>query len=92
MKQYTYTKTRENLRSILNQVCADHEPVRVTRRRGDNVIMISEEDYGSLVETAYLLRSPRNAERLQAAKARNAATAKDLEMVLSELDPFGKRT
>ena len=86
MKQYTYTKTRENLRSILNLVCADHEPVRITRRKGDNVIVISEEDYGAMVETAYLLSSPRNAERLLTAKARSAETAKDLETVLKELD------
>ena len=86
MKQYTYTKTREMLKSIISQVCADHEPVRVTRRRGDNVIVISEEDYGALLETAYLLRSPINAERLLAGKARSAATAKDLETVLKELD------
>ena len=86
MKQYTYTKTRENLRSILNLVCADHEPVRVTRRRGDNVIVISEEDYGALLETAYLLSSPRNAERLLTAKAQGAETAKNLDAVLEELD------
>ncbi len=86
MKQYTYTKTRENLRSILNLVCADHEPVRVTRRRGDNVIVISEEDYDALLETAYLLSSPRNAERLLTAKAQDAATAKNLDAVLEELD------
>ncbi len=55
MKQYTYTKTRENLRSIISQVCADHEPIRITRRKGDNVIVISEEDYGALVETYAVL-------------------------------------
>ena len=86
MKQYTYTKIRENLRSIISQVCADHEPVRVTRRRGDNIIVISEEDYDALLETAYLLSSPRNAERLLTAKAQGAATAKNLDAVLEELD------
>ena len=86
MKQYTYTKTRENLKSIISQVCADHEPIRMTRRKGDNVIVISEEDYGAMVETAYLLSSPRNAERLLTAKAQGAATAKNLDAVLEELD------
>ena len=85
MKQYSYTKSREILSSILTQVCADHEPVRITRRTGDNVIVIAEDDYGSLLETAYLLRSPRNAKRLLAAKARSAATAKDRDTVIKEL-------
>lgn len=85
MKQYSYSKSREILSSILTQVCADHEPVRITRRAGDNVIVISEQDYEGLVETAYLLRSPRNAERLLAAKAQDPAAAKDWDTVLKEL-------
>ena len=85
MKQYSYSKSREILSSILNEVCADHEPVRITRRTGDNVIVMAEDDYGSLLETAYLLRSPKNAERLLAAKARGEHTTKDWDTVIKEL-------
>ena len=42
----------------------DHDPVIITRNRDQAVVMISLEDYESLEETAYLLRSPANARRL----------------------------
>ena len=67
MKTMTYTAARENLASTMQQVCDDHDPVIVTRRRDQAVVMISIEDYASLEETAYLLRSPKNARRLHTA-------------------------
>ncbi len=39
-----------------------------TKKRDKSVVMISLEDYEALEETAYLLRSPKNAERLLAAR------------------------
>lgn len=45
-------------------VCEDHDPVLITRKREQAVVMMSLEDYESLEETAYLLRSPENARRL----------------------------
>jgi antitoxin YefM len=45
-------------------VCVDHDPVIITRNRDQAVVMMSLEDYESLQETAYLLRSPANARRL----------------------------
>ena len=67
MKTLTYTATRENLASTMQTVCDDHEPVVITRRRDQAVVMMSLDDYESLEETAYLLRSPRNARRLREA-------------------------
>lgn len=64
MNAVTYTFVRNNLAKTMDQVCADHAPVIVTRQNQQPVIMLSLEDYESLVETAYLLRSPKNAERL----------------------------
>jgi len=64
MKAITYTAARESLASTMNQVCVDHDPVIITRNRDQAVVMISLEDYESLEETAYLLRSPANARRL----------------------------
>jgi antitoxin YefM len=64
MKAITYTAARENLASTMDRVCADHDPVIITRNRDQAVVMMSLEDYGSLEETAYLLRSPENARRL----------------------------
>jgi len=48
-------------------VCEDHEPVMITKRRDQAVVMMSMEDYASLEETAYLQRSPKNAKRLREA-------------------------
>ena len=67
MKTMTYTAARENLASTMQHVCDDHDPVIVTRRRDQAVVMMSMEDYASLEETAYLLRSPKNARRLREA-------------------------
>lgn len=48
----------------MDRVCDDHDPVIITRNRDQAVVMLSLEDYESLQETAYLLRSPANAKRL----------------------------
>ena len=60
----TYSALRSNLKRALDEVCADHEPLRVERKNGESVIVISEADFRSLEETASLLRSPANARRL----------------------------
>ena len=64
MKAITYTAARENLASTMNAVCEDHDPVIITRKRDQAVVMLSLEDYESLSETAYLFKSPANAKRL----------------------------
>ena len=64
MKAITYTAARESLASTMDSVCADHDPVIITRNRDQAVVMMSLEDYESLQETAYLLRVPANARRL----------------------------
>jgi antitoxin YefM len=64
MKAITYTSARQNLAKTMEAVCKDHAPVIVTRKKNDSVVLISLEDYEALEETAYLLRSPKNARRL----------------------------
>ncbi|HRQ89067.1 MAG TPA: type II toxin-antitoxin system prevent-host-death family antitoxin [Bacteroidia bacterium] len=64
MNAISYTAARENLAATMDRVCADHDPVIVTRKRNQSVVILSLEDYESLQETAYLLRSPANAARL----------------------------
>ncbi len=64
MDAMTYSHARANLAKTMDQVCEDHTPVIVTRKNSRSVVMISLEDYQALEETAYLLRSPRNARRL----------------------------
>ena len=64
MKAISYTAAREKLAATMDAVCEDHDPVVITRNRDQAVVMISLEDYEALQETAYLLRSPANAQRL----------------------------
>lgn len=47
----------------MDQVCEDHSPIVITRKGQSSVVKMSMEDYQALEETAYLLRSPKNAQR-----------------------------
>jgi antitoxin YefM len=60
----TYSKLREELSSFLDRVSDDREVVVVKRRKGKDVALIDAAELSSLLETAHLLRSPRNAQRL----------------------------
>jgi antitoxin YefM len=64
MDAITYTTARANLAETMNRVCEDHEAIIITRNGEQAVVMISLDDYNALEETAYLLRSPKNARRL----------------------------
>ena len=64
MKAISYTAARQNLAKTMDQVCQDHAPIIITRKTNDSVVIMSLEDYASLQETAYLLRSPKNTRRL----------------------------
>lgn len=64
------SEARQRLFPLLEQVNTDHEPVRITSKAGDAVLM-SADDYDSWQETVYLLRSPENARRLMEALARD---------------------
>jgi antitoxin YefM len=64
MNAITYTAARQNLAAMMNQVCDDHDPVIITRKRDQAVVLMSLDDYEALEETAYLLKSPANAKRL----------------------------
>jgi antitoxin YefM len=64
MDAITYSHARGHLAKMMEKVCDDHAPVIITRQHQRSVVMISLEDYQALEETAYLLRSPKNARRL----------------------------
>ena len=64
MDTISYTVARANLAATMNRVCDDHEPLIITRNSEQAVVMMSLEDYKALEETAYLLRSTKNAQRL----------------------------
>ena len=64
MDAITYSAARANLADTMDRVCMDHEPIIITRNGQQAVVMLSLEDYNAMEETAYLLRSPKNAKRL----------------------------
>ena len=66
----TYTQARANLAALCNRVTGDREVVIIRRRGADDVALISATELASLRETAHLLRSPKNAQRLLAALRR----------------------
>jgi antitoxin YefM len=69
----TYTLARANLAKLLDEVTENRETVLIHRRGSEDVALIAASELESLTETAHLLRSPRNAERLFAALARARA-------------------
>ena len=66
LKTMTYSESRARYAETLNSVVEDREEVIVTRAGHDPVVIVALDDYQSLRETAYLLRSPANARRLLA--------------------------
>jgi antitoxin YefM len=60
----TYTHARANLKSLLDEVADNREPVIIRRRDGHDVALVAADELRGLIETAHLLRSPKNAQRL----------------------------
>ncbi|MFD8195009.1 type II toxin-antitoxin system Phd/YefM family antitoxin [Streptomyces wuyuanensis] len=80
------SEARAKLFPLIQQVNDDHEPVEITSK-GGNAVLMSADDYRSWQETVYLLRSPANAARLMAAVAADKATETPvIEKTMEELD------
>lgn len=82
----TYSHARANLASLLTAASEDKEVVLINRRNAEDVALISSSELSSLLETAHLLRSPKNARRLL--NSLNRALS-DTEAVTS-IDEFKK--
>ena len=67
MDTMSYSAFRNKLASTIDKVNDDHQPVLITRQNGKPAILMSVEDFKSYEETAYLMASPKNAERLNRA-------------------------
>ena len=86
--QTTYTQARANLATLLDEAIENREVVIIQRRGTESVALIAMSELSSLMETAYLLRSPRNAERLLTALERaqqRTLVAQSIEQLRSEL-------
>lgn len=64
MEAISYTKARKSLATLMDEVCENHDQVIITRQKQKSVVMMSLDDYNALEETAYLLRTVRNTQRL----------------------------
>ena len=64
MQAVSYSEARHGLKNFMDEACSNHEPILITRRKGESVVLLSLEDYESIMESEYLLSSPANAARL----------------------------
>lgn len=69
MDAITYSHFRSQLSGVLDKVNDDHTPILITRQNGRPAVVMSLEDFQAYEETAYLMASPKNAERLNQAIA-----------------------
>jgi antitoxin YefM len=65
MDAITYSDLRQNLKMYLDKVYQDHDPMIITRKNNENLILISVNEYNSLIETSYLLGNEANARHIQ---------------------------
>lgn len=89
----SYTQARASLAKLLDEVIHNREIVVIQRRGSEDVALISADELSSLLETAYLLRSPRNAERLLTALGRalkNETSPQSIEELRKEVGLEGK--
>ncbi|MGP1455036.1 MAG: type II toxin-antitoxin system Phd/YefM family antitoxin [Treponema sp.] len=61
MDAITYSDLRRNLKAYMDKVYNDHEPLIISRKNSENVVLLSIHEYNSLIETDYLLRNEANA-------------------------------
>lgn len=87
--QTTYTSARANLARLCDEVAKNQEIVIINRRGSNDVALVSAEELSSLMETAHLLRSPKNVERLLTAFNRARAKKPKPKTVASVRQELG---
>ena len=82
MDIHSYTDARANLKTLMDKAVSSRSPVAIHRRNGGDVVMLSMEEWRGMEETLYLLRSPRNAERLlEAVRGLEAGEGEEHELI-----------
>ncbi|MFF5444515.1 type II toxin-antitoxin system Phd/YefM family antitoxin [Streptomyces sp. NPDC012888] len=79
-------EARQRFYPLIRKVNEDHQPIEVTSRDHGDIVMMSAADFRSWQETVYLLRSPRNAQTLMEAVARDKAAEPAVTKTVAELD------
>lgn len=65
MKVVTFSEARNKLKALCDEVRASHKPVQIHRRGGDDVVIVSADDWEALEETLYVASMPGASERLR---------------------------
>ena len=82
MDAVNYSDLRRNLKSYMNRVYEEREPLIVTRKNNENVVLMSVSQYNSLEETSYLLGTEANARHLlESLRNARAGRSEDRELV-----------
>ncbi len=92
--QTTYSNARNKLASLLERVIDEQEIIIINRRGREDVALVSASELSSLLETAHLLRSPKNANRLLKAlhsAQSNTEKPETLEKLKQKFDVDAKR-
>jgi antitoxin YefM len=76
----TASEARKNLFPLIQQVNDDRQPIEITSKHGD-AVLLSRADYDALTETAFLLRVPANAQRLLESLAQARAGERDVHQL-----------
>lgn len=84
-KTITASELRKHQRSFFDEVCNNHNVLLTTRQSGENVVIMSESDYLSLLETFHLLRSPNNRRRLNSALKTDGKKYASMQELISDL-------
>ncbi len=85
MDAVSYSDLRQNLKSYLDKVYSDHDPLIITRKNNENLVLISINEYNSLMETNYLLSNDANAEHLKKSiEQYNNGNVKNRELIENE--------
>ena len=89
MIQTTYTNARANFAALCRHATEEREPIVINRRGGEDVVLISANELEGLLETAHLLRSPKNAKRLFDAIYRAKSNTEEPRSIESLREEFG---
>lgn len=82
MDAVNYSDLRRHLRDYMQRVYEEREPLIVTRKNNENVVLMSIDQYNSLVETDYLLSTDANARHLRASvQAARAGRGKEHDLI-----------
>jgi antitoxin YefM len=61
-----YSTARENLKTYLDKATNDFETIIVTRKQGENVVIISEAEYNNILENLFVMGNEKNYSRILA--------------------------